>query len=370
MCKIRYVNDFSTQLYRERSMRIINVMVSKTLGGVEQAFLDYNAALSLGGHQVLAVAHKKTKLTEQLNKQNIEVKFINFNHLNYFLVFSLYKNFKKFAPDIIITHSKKAIPILRIVANLLKVPLVGVSHNPKYKLVNRCDAIFSITQYQKDIFINKGFPAEKIFVIPNCIGSEVPYNKKTWHNPPVIGTMGRFDPVKGFDVYLKALAVLKRQKVLFKAVLGGDKQDAYPKEPGKLLKIIEENRLESIVNLAGWITDINKFYNDIDIFVLPSKHESFGIVLLEAMSSSTPLITSDAEGPSEIFAQHQDCAYMFTKENPQDLAQKLKYALEHQQQTQEQAQKAWELCHNKYSTQAISTALTTAVESTCKEYKK
>ena len=370
MCKIRYVNDFSTELYQGKGMRIINVMVSKTLGGVEQAFLDYNAALSLGGHQVLAVAHKKNKLTEQLNKQNIEVKFINFNHLNYFLVFSLYKNFKKFAPDIIITHSKKAIPILRIVANLLKVPLVGVSHNPKYKLVNRCDAIFSITQYQKDVFINKGFPAEKIFVIPNCIGSEVPYNKKTWHNPPVIGTMGRFDPVKGFGTYLQALALLKQQNISFRAVLGGGKQEAYPKEYEKLLSIIQENDLQETVNLIGWVTDKEKFYNGIDIFALPSKHESFGIVLLEAMTSSTPLITSDAEGPSEIFAQHQDCAYMFTKENPQDLAQKLKYALEHQQQTQEQAQKAWELCHNKYSTQAVSVALTQAVEQTYKKYHK
>lgn len=343
-------------------MRVVNVMISKTLGGVEQAFLDYNQALSSSGHQVIAIADKNTRLKDKLEQQNLyNLFYIHFNRYNYILILSLYAKLKKFAPDIIITHSKKAIPLLRVVANWLKIPLVGVSHNPKYKLVNRCDAIFSISSYQKKIFVNYGFPESKIFVIPNCIAQVDDYHKREWHHPPVIGTMGRFDPMKGFDVYLKSVALLKQRGYDFKAVLGGGVQSSYPHEEKKLIKIIQDYNLQNCVHMAGWISDKNKFYNDIDIFTLPSNYEPFGIVLLEAMQASLPIVTSNAEGPVEIFSENADAVYMFEKGNVEDLAAKLALALENKNQTQIMAQRSWQLCKEKYSIDAVSKILNKAL---------
>lgn len=344
-------------------MRVVNVMVSKTLGGVEQAFLDYNQALKFAGQQVLSVMHKKAKLSFF---EDNNVLYINFFTWNVFLIFSLYKKFKQFKPDVIITHSKKAIPILRIVANLLKVPLVGVSHNPKYKLVNKCDAIFSITQYQKDIFVQKGFPKDKIFVIPNCISEVESYQCKKWHNPPVIGTMGRFDPMKGFDIYLEALAVLKKQNVSFHAILGGGAQKTYPNEEEKYVKIIQENKLQDNVKLIGWVKNKEDFYHNIDIFVLSSNYEPFGIVLLEAMARGIPVVTSDAEGPSEIFKENANCIYMFSKGNAQSLAEKLQEALACKKQTEDKAYKAWSLVDKKYTIKAIAEILNVAINKVIK----
>ena len=344
-------------------MRIVNIMISKTLGGVEQAFLDYNQALLLAGNDVLSVVHKKTKLFDKLSMQKgLNVQYINFNQFNYILIWSLYKSFKQFKADVIITHSKKAIPILRVVASLLHVPLIGVSHNPKYKLVNKCDAIFSITQYQKDIFIKQGFSAESIFVIPNSISDIKPYQKKEWHNPPIIGTMGRFDPMKGFDTYLKALGILKKQHISFQAVLGGDIQKAYPEEKAKYLQIVAENNLQDNVKFIGWVKNKEDFYKNIDVFVLSSNYEPFGIVLLEAMSMGIPIISSDAEGPSEIFKDNQDCVSMFAKGDEFALAEKLKTSLQNFEETQNKAQRAWNLCSQKYTIPEISRKLNTALQ--------
>lgn len=351
-------------------MRVVNIMISKTVGGVEQAFLDYNEALMLSGHEVLSIVHNKTKLKENLKKEGkINVEYINFERFNYLLVLSLYLKLKKFSADIVITHSKKAIPILRIVTKLLNIPLIGVSHNPKYKLVNKCDAIFSITQYQKEVFIGKGFASDKIFVISNCLSDIQPYRKREWHNPPVIGTMGRFDPMKGFETYLKALAILKQRNISFQAVLGGDVQAAYPTEKDKYLKIIQENNLTENVKLIGWVKNKEEFYNSIDLFVLSSTYEPFGIVLLEAMSQSVPVVTSNAEGPTEIFKNQLDTAYMFPKGDEQALTNKLLEALSEQKKSQEQALRAWNLCQKNYAIENVSKILDSAIKKV-KGYKE
>jgi glycosyltransferase involved in cell wall biosynthesis len=342
-------------------------MISKTLGGVEQAFLDYNQTLLLAGNDVLAVADTRTKLRDKLTLQTgLSVEYIRFNRFNYLLILTLYKKLKEFRADVIITHSKKAVPILRTVANLLHIPLVGVSHNPKYKLVNRCDAIFSITQYQKNIFIRKGFPKQNIYVVPNCIGNVAPYGAKGRHRIPIIGAMGRFDPAKGFDIYLKALGILKKTNIKFRAVLGGDIQAAYPHEKEKYQRIISENHLEDCVELIGWVKSKDDFYNKTDIFVLPSYEEPFGIVLLEAMSLGVPVVSSDSEGPSEIFQNHQGSVSMFAKGDEFDLAEKLKNALRNKKETQAKAQNAWQLCRQKYTYESIAKLLDAAVRSVVK----
>lgn len=333
-------------------MRIVNVMISKRTGGVEQAFLDYNSALKMHNHQILAIVDIKTKVKSFI--QDTQYITINFNQYNYFLIFKLYKTIKKFQADIIITHSKKTIPILRIVAKWLKIPLIGVAHNDKYKKINQCDAIFSITEYQKEFFIQKGYPKENIYVIPNMIKGKIEYKEKIWHHLPVIGSMGRFDPMKGFDTYLNALALLRKEGIEFKAVLGGDAQKEYPKEKRKLEQIIIDNQLDKSVTLCGWVTDKAKFFQDIDIFVLPSNYEPFGIVLLEAMQHSTPIVTSDAEGPKEIFGKNKDCVYMFEKGNVEDLANKLRQALKNREETNQKAKKSWQLCEKEYNITQVS----------------
>lgn len=68
-------------------MRIVNVMISKKLGGIEQAFLDYTQALLLKNHEVMLIADKKNRLTEQMQKMpKCEKLLVEFTHYNWFLV--------------------------------------------------------------------------------------------------------------------------------------------------------------------------------------------------------------------------------------------------------------------------------------------
>lgn len=342
-------------------MKIVNVMVSKILGGLEQAFIDYNTALLAKGHAVLVVVDKKTRVLDKM-PSGLQKVFISFNRYNYFLVPYLYFKFKKFAPDVIITHSKKTIPILKTVAGLLGVKIIGVSHNPKFKLVDKCDGIFSITQYQKDIFVQKGFPAEKIFVIPNMITEQRPYRPlPPFQNPPVIGVIGRFDPMKDFSCFIRALAVLKAKNIPFKAVIAGGAQKNYPQEYENIVSEIKRLGLESDIELPGWISDKDDFYGRLDIFVLPSKYEPFGIVLLEAMLRSLPVVSSLAEGPSEIYKNASGAAFTFPVSDSEALAHCLEKALKNHAETAAVARNGYDLCKKTYSLAAVSEILDNAV---------
>lgn len=349
-------------------MRIVNVMISKKLGGIEQAFLDYTQALLLKNHEVMLIADKKNRLTEQMQKMlKSEKLLIKFTHYNWFLVPYIYCKLKKFAPEIIIVHNKKAVPIFKAVAKLLGAKIIGVSHNPKFKKIGACDAIFTITNYQKNIFSLK-FPREKIFVIPNMITQKIDYRvRKSFSNPPKICTMGRFDPMKGFCDFIQALAILKRENVLFKAIIGGEKQKDYEDEFEKMQNLINENNLQKDVEFCGWVKDKEAFFNNADVFVLPSVFEPFGIVVLEAMQHSVPLVTSLAEGPAEIFAEHQNCAKTFKVGDYKALANCLREVISDFNEAQKMAKNGYELCYQEYYIEKVADKLDTAIKKVIKD---
>jgi len=343
-------------------MRIINIMTSRKRGGIEQAFADYTAALLSHNHQVMTVTDYFCKVKEPSpeNPRFSGMK-IFFSRYNYPVIPYLYRKFKKFAPDVIITHSRRSVPLLRIVANMLNVPLAGVAHNPKIKLINRCDFIFSITDIQKKIFADKGFPAERIFVVPNMMAEIPPYRSFKPHTPPVIAAMGRFDPMKGFPDYICALNELKKNGVRFRAVLGGNADAAYKNEDKIIRGLIKEFKLEEDIELVGWVNDKRSFYEQADVFVLPSLFEPFGIVLLEAMAHCLPVVSSLAEGPSEIFAGHENCALTFPLGDYKALAACLQNVLADSGAAREMARNGYNLVHERYSLTAVAATLENAL---------
>jgi glycosyltransferase involved in cell wall biosynthesis len=67
-----------------------------------------------------------------------------------------------------------------------------------------------------------------------------------------------------------------------------------------LQKKVKELKLENSVEFLGWIGDSKDFFSQIDIFILPSKNETFGLVILEAMKYCKPIIATNCDGPKEI----------------------------------------------------------------------
>jgi glycosyltransferase involved in cell wall biosynthesis len=174
------------------------------------------------------------------------------------------------------------------------------------------DIILSVN---KEIFlrtINAGQSEAKSFVIQNAIDlSDAPKlaSKIDWQNKEtiVLGGMGRLDIAKGFRFTIKAIKKLEEfakannlnKKFVFKLAGSGAREDY-------LRNLAKELNVESKIEFLGWIKNKKEFFDAIDIFIMSSERETFGLVVLEAMKFCKPIISTESDGPKEFLRNEID----------------------------------------------------------------
>ena len=138
-------------------------------------------------------------------------------------------------------------------------------------------------------------------------------------NAGILGGMGNYR--KGLDILIKALPLLKDLELTVH--IGGD---------GKYLNtfrnLAKELEVQEKCIFYGEIKPeaIFDFYSKLDFFVLPSRDETFGVVVVEAMACGLPVIATKCGGPEEIITK--ETGILVERENPQDLARAIRIVSE------------------------------------------
>ena len=154
--------------------------------------------------------------------------------------------------------------------------------------------------------------------IPNAI-ENIPRTKSPLTSEHLI-SVGRLSPEKGYLDLLKIYLDLKNKKCRWHLDIVGDGS-----ERSKLERFIKENNLEKDVTLHGFKNskEIEKLMQKSSIYVMTSYTESFGIVLLEAMSNGLPCIAFDsAEGAKEVITSGRD-GYLIKHRNFKAMEKKI-----------------------------------------------
>lgn len=138
----------------------------------------------------------------------------------------------------------------------------------------------------------------------------------------LIGFAGRFVEEKGFDVLLKAGIELKKQRNDFFFVFAGEKNITYEKTYETNQKLIKQ--LEDEIIFLGLLDDeqLLEFYQAIDLFVLPSRSECFGLVQAEAMAEQTPVLVANIPGARDP-VKKTSFGLLFDANNAEDLLKKI-----------------------------------------------
>lgn len=337
-------------------MRIINTMFGKYKGGIEQACLDYHEALEHMGHEVTTILHPHAKMRPAFEGKS--VKFLtNFSHYDPIAILRLRSFIQSIDPHIVICHGARAAQLSRF-ATPDDIPVAAITHNYSIKRLLKSDALLTITNNLKEYVHDHKFPEEKIFVIPNMIRAQKasPPKESNSNDVPIIGTMGRFVHKKGIDIFIEALAILKERGVKFKAVIGGDGE-----EKNHYYMLSSKYKLEDTLRFHSWITDKEAFFDNMDIFCLPSIHEPFGIVLLEAALAGKAIVTTDAEGPSEILT-HEENALMVPRGKPKETADALERLIKDPALCKRLAEKAHTHVVTHYDLPHVAKSLDTAIK--------
>lgn len=143
----------------------------------------------------------------------------------------------------------------------------------------------------------------------------------------VIGLIGRLDPKKGQDIALRALERLHRDGHRVHLLLVGDTSfdegDSYARD---IKRLTEELKLTDFVHFSPHIGDVETAYAALDIFVLASKSEAYGMVTIEALTSGLPVIGTN-DGGTVSLIDHERTGLLVEPMNVEDLAAALRRLL-------------------------------------------
>jgi GalNAc-alpha-(1->4)-GalNAc-alpha-(1->3)-diNAcBac-PP-undecaprenol alpha-1,4-N-acetyl-D-galactosaminyltransferase len=115
-------------------------------------------------------------------------------------------------------------------------------------------------------------------------------------NQKQVVAMGRLTPQKGFDLLLKAFSMINTKFFDWQLIILGEGE-----QRNQLEQLAQELEIEQQVMMPGLVSNPFPILKQCDLFVLSSRYEGFGNVIIEAMACGLPVISTDCpSGPGEI----------------------------------------------------------------------
>ena len=141
---------------------------------------------------------------------------------------------------------------------------------------------------------------EDVHICPNGMNITVEGPVRRGSQPPVMLFLSNLLIAKGILTLLDACAILRKRAVPFQLRIAGGKTGEM--DEAQLNAEIRARSLEDCVSYCGWAGEREKaeLFGQSDLFVFPSHNETFGLVLLEAMAWSLPIVATREGGIPDV----------------------------------------------------------------------
>jgi teichuronic acid biosynthesis glycosyltransferase TuaC len=226
------------------------------------------------------------------------------------------------------------------------VPVIITEHVPwhvwtdKYARVRRwatraarqCVYHVSVSEFVRQSVEQVTGARQNLVVIPNGVDGSMFTTSLNGHGrvPGQILFAGAVRPIKGVDILLKSMRLLADRGIGAKLVLVGEAYyRAYRQEEARLQQMVSDLGLRDRVRFVGKKTpsELVSYMQESVTLVLPSRAESFGMVLVEALACGTPVVATRCGGPEEIV--NEQVGVLVPPEDPEALARGIEHVLEH-----------------------------------------
>jgi len=312
-------------------MRVLHLIKATQIGGAERHLLWLLPALRRAGVDarllvLIEAGHPMDDLARLAEADSIPLERLGIARgFDLTLVGRLRDRLRLMQPDLLHTHLIHADLYGRLAASRL--PLVMTRHNddafrhkPALRLLNRwlwarAKGGIVISQHLRRFAIQvEGAPASKLSVVPYGIRhtpltqGQIDQRRRALRQELrlgdealIVGLVGRLTAQKGFDVGLQAFARLAQDFPQAHIALVGD---------GELHQdLLRQSRGLGLANRAhflGWRADASALMAAFDVFLMPSRWEGFGLVLLEAMAARLPIVATRSSAIPEVIIDQQN----------------------------------------------------------------
>ncbi len=199
-----------------------------------------------------------------------------------------------------------------------------------FSLLEKTDKIAVVSDKLKKELLEAGLSNKKVYsihVIPNGIQVYDMYPPKRWPETSRgirLLTIATLIEQKGFYSIFEVLSDLSDKYNINYCIIGQGRDEQ------KIKETAHKKGLSEIVHFLGPMPHLEAmaFMKEADIFIMPSKNESFGIVYIEAMYFEKVVIGSKNEGIDGIIVDGRN-GFLVNPDNPDELKRKLIYILNH-----------------------------------------
>jgi len=272
-------------------------------GGLQQSIVPYSAALMRAGHEVLAIVLNGSPFEDELRVLGIQVVVTRWPRkplpFAWFQAQTIRRAATDFGADIAIGFASKGLVPTQI-ALRGRMPVLTRCGATRHKTVRKlldADGLIATSDEMQAVVVGMGMPADRVYLLPNFLTGDARHHSRTAASVLTVGGLGRLVPRKGFDLLVRACGLLLERGVDLRLVIGGSGAQG--------TRLAQQARdLGVDASFPGWINNDkkNEFFNDIDVFVCPSRDEPFGFIYLEAMQAGVPVVTADTVGARFIFS--------------------------------------------------------------------
>jgi glycosyltransferase involved in cell wall biosynthesis len=236
----------------------------------------------------------------------------------------LYRLIREYRPTIVHTHTAKAGMLGRVAARLARVPIVVHTYHGHVlrgyfgplktavfrgieKALNRVsDGVVAVSEAVRDDLVELGVVRPgQVRVIH--LGLELERLAATLprgvlrgesgveDDAPLVAIVGRLVPIKDLPTFLRAAALVRRQRSDVRFAIVGDGE-----ERAALEALAAELGLRDCVHFHGWKRDMAEVFGDADVVVNTSRNEGTPVAIIEALAAARPVVATRVGGTPDV----------------------------------------------------------------------
>ena len=322
-----------------RPLRLLLAIATLGAGGAERVLTLLAEAFAAHGHRVTLLtldAHASDLLAVAAGVQRLALdchgpsrSWTGRVRANWTRVRAIRRAVRQERPDVIVSFITE-MNVLTLLATVGRATPVLVServdprqHHPgriwnwlRWRSYRRAAGLVVQTEAVAAWLGTLALPLPAVTVIPNPVAPCARAAARAPRARPYLLGAGRLTRQKGFDLLIRALALLARAAADVELVIAGEG----PEEPA-LRRLAQELKVADRVTFTGRVAELGALMSECFAFVLPSRYEGFPNVLLEALACGAATIAADCpSGPREILAGGRH-GVLVPCEDPEALAQ-------------------------------------------------
>ncbi|RJP77680.1 MAG: glycosyltransferase family 1 protein [Candidatus Zixiibacteriota bacterium] len=300
-------------------MIILEACFSPSLGGLELYCLNTARQLRDRGHRVhLWLAAESRMAAHPLARDTDPVISPAPGYVNPLFTWRLGRFVRERGIQAVHLHRSKDLSVFAPLKDLPKLLTLQIEsalpkRDPFHRYVySRVDRILTITQRMRGIAL-QALPADEAKIQALHYGLEPDRLRERAGDPAatrrrfglpeaafLVGLVGRLEENKGQEVLLRAFARIQGRRPDVHLLMAGEPPPENPGYDRYLERLAQDLGVAERTHFAGFQVDTAPLFAALDVSVLASREEAFGLVLLEAMAQGVPIVATRAGGVPEI----------------------------------------------------------------------